>query len=154
MEYKILYIISFFLSLIIGSIAVIKIYEIISKIQEPNTKLKKIVLLILSYTYIFHFMYIDNLTFIENVIMTIGILLYILAVENIVIKNKLATGIIQCILAVATYQGTISIFLLTAALFLFIKKDITRKRKNKKSNNCFRCCFCSRNYKCNNGIYC
>ena len=124
---KNLYIFSTICSIAISSVSVILLYKIVYKILKPETKIKKFLLILLSYTYIFHFMSINNFEFFENCIMSIGILLYILAAQKIVIERKILLGTILCILATAMYQGTINSFLTTAILFLFLKKKTKKE---------------------------
>ena len=131
-SYKGMYVMSTIGTLIVGNITVIKIYQLIVKINKPETRIKKIILILLSYTYVFHFMMIDNIVFWENSIMTIGILLYINSAKNIILENKLGIGTIQCILAVAMYQGNINFFITTAFLFLLLNRELSKKEFLKK----------------------
>ena len=124
---KNLYIFSTICSMAICSISVMLIYKIVYKILKPETKTKKLILILLSYTYIFHFMSINNFEYFENCIMSIAVLIYILAAKKIVIDRKIQLGAILCILATAMYQGTINTFLITAILLLFLKKKTKKE---------------------------
>ena len=115
------YIILLIISILISSISVIKIYKIITKIKPTNKKILKLLVFIVCYCYIFHFMNIDNFRWIECIIMSISILLYILAAEKIILKDKPILGTVLCLLGIICYQGTINMFITTSVLFMLIQ---------------------------------
>ena len=84
---EVFYIILLSISILISAITVLKIYDIISKYKETKIK-QKIILAILAFCYIFNFMTINNMEFIECIVMAISILFYILTAENIIIKKN------------------------------------------------------------------
>lgn len=120
---KNLYIILLTLSLFISSITVLIIYEIAIDLKPTNNIFIKILLYLISYNFIFNFMYINNMQFMECFIMAVSILLFIIASKKIVIENKKFLGLLICILAVLFYQGTINIFITASVLFLLLKKN-------------------------------
>lgn len=128
---KVLYIILLFISILISSITVLKLYNIIN--QYKNTKIKqKIILLILVFCYIFNFMTINNMEYIEVIIMSISILLYILAAESIAIKGEPKKAFLYTFLAGVCYQGTINMLFLTTILFMALKYQKQEKVFNRK----------------------
>lgn len=124
---KNLYIISTILSIAISSISVMLIYKIIDNILKPENTIEKLILILLSYTYIFHFMSINDYEYFENCIISIGILLYIISAKKIIIDRKIVLGILLCIIATAMYQGTINTFITTSILFLLIQQKTKKE---------------------------
>ena len=80
------------LGIIVSSINVIKIYNVIEECKPTANKKIKILVYMISFCFIFNFMYIDSLEFIEGIIMAFSILFYIKSAEEIVIKNKSLKG--------------------------------------------------------------
>ena len=96
------------------------------------TKLKnfylEVVALVISYVTIFNFMYIENLYFVECFVMALSILLFTLAANTLVNRQKksvLVTGILV-ILGILCYQGTISFFIALSFVFSILnnKEDL------------------------------
>ena len=122
------YIILLVFSIFISSISVMKIYGIITQIKPTNRKIIKLLIFIACYCYIFHFMNIDNFKWIECIIISISVLLYILAAERIILKNQSILGNILCLLGIICYQGTINVFIATSVLFMFIQTSKVNKK--------------------------
>ena len=129
---EVYYIILTIIAIAISSISVIKIYNIVKKIDKTEGKIAKNILMIISYLYIFHFMFIDNMQFIENIVMALSILLYIISAEKIILQRKYKIGTILCVLATIAYQGTINVFITTAFLFVLIDNTQDIKTKTKQ----------------------
>ena len=129
---EVYYIIVTIIAIAISSISVIKIYNIVKKIDKTEGKIAKNILMIISYLYIFHFMFIDNMQFIENIVMALSILLYIISAEKIILQRKYKIGTILCVLATIAYQGTINVFITTAFLFVLIDNTQDIKTKTKQ----------------------
>ena len=81
-----------------------------------------------AYCYIFNFTNINNFQFIECIVMSISTLLYILASEELIIKDKKINCFALCMLATICYQGTIGMFFATTLLLIFIQKDRNFKK--------------------------
>lgn len=133
---EVYYIIVTIIAIAISSISVIKIYNIVKKIDKTEGKIAKSILMIISYLYIFHFMFIDNMQFIENIVMALSILLYIISAEKIILQRKYKIGTILCVLATIAYQGTINVFITTAFLFALIDNTQDIKIKTKQIIKC------------------
>ena len=70
-------------------------------------------------------MYLDNMYFVENIIMAISVLLFIKSADILVEKNNkylLKSGVLT-ILGVLAYQGTIGLFFTYVVLFSILKND-------------------------------
>ena len=116
-EFNIILLIS---SLFISSVSVIIVYETIKKIKPPKTIYMNVILFLISYCYIFHFMYIDSMQFAECIIMSMSVLFYIIAAKKIMLQNEKKQGFLFSLLGILLYRGTISIFITTSILFALI----------------------------------
>lgn len=126
-SYNVFYISLLILAIATFSACVLVLRNIIEKIKPPKTKLEKLCLLFLCYLYIFNFMSMDCMQFIECFIMAIGILLYIISAKKIVLDNKKIVGYIYCLIGIFCYQGSINMFIITAVLFLLLKQQKINK---------------------------
>lgn len=111
------------IGLIISCIAVIILKNMIMKFCKKQTKLQEVVAILIAYCTIFNFMYVENLYFVEAAVMACSVLLYILAVKQIVDKKKLyiLKSAILAIIATFCYQGTIGLFALYGVVFSIVK---------------------------------
>lgn len=125
---SIFYCICIITALIISAISVVKIYEIIQKIKPSESKLVKCILLIISYTYIFNFMSIDNMQFVESIVMAISIFLYIMASEKLIIEQKKLQALLLVVTSIFFYQGTINVFI----SFTFLLALLNHKKIDKE----------------------
>ena len=119
-------------AIIISSISVIKVYHIIIKIKPATNKKSDILMYLVSYCFIFNFMYIDGLEFAENLIIAFSILFYIKSAEEIIIKNRNLKGLLFFIIGILFYQGTINLYIATVILFLLISQEANKKQIIKK----------------------
>lgn len=112
------------IAIIVSCVSVLLLFQTIKNIKAPKGLYSQILLIIACYYTIFHFMYIENLYFLECGIMALSILLYILSAKTLIEKNRLwiiKSFAFLCI-SLMCYQGTISMFFLTV-LVLAICKD-------------------------------
>lgn len=109
--------------IIISCIATIIIKNIILGLKSTNNKKNELLVLVLSYLVIFNFMYIEAIYFLEIIIISLSILLYVIATKVIIErrKNYLINALILVILGVISYQGTISFFIAFSISMLIIK---------------------------------
>ena len=128
---KVFYIILICLSMLILSFTVLKLYTVISKYKKTGVK-EKIILAVLGFCYIFNFTTINSMEFVECIVMSLSILLYILVAENIVIKKDVKKVILYTFLAGICYQGTINMLFITAILFFFLEYKKGEKIDKKK----------------------
>lgn len=135
MDLKIFYIILLSISILISSITVLKLYNIINKYKNAKIK-QKVILIVLVFCYIFNFMTINNMEYIECAVMAISIFLYTLAAENIAIKKEPKKVFLYIFLAGICYQGTINMLFLTTILFMLLEYKKEEKTFNKKNLYC------------------
>ena len=128
---KVFYIILICLSMLILSFTVLKLYTVISKYKKTGVK-EKIILAVLAFCYIFNFTTINSMEFVECIVMSLSILLYILVAENIVIKKDVKKVVLYTFLAGICYQGTINMLFITAILFFFLEYKKGEKIDKKK----------------------
>lgn len=117
------------LSIAISCFAIIVLKNMILELKKSDNKYKEIIAVIISYITIFNFMYVENLYFVESFVMSLSILMFILAIKEIIKKDKLyyLKSLILCIIGTVSYQGTIGIFIVFGLLFTLISN-----KKNKK----------------------
>lgn len=123
-----------FLALIISNFSVISLKKIIERYKNSNNIKQKIIVTLISYVFIFNFMYMDCLNFAESCFIALSIFLFIKSAD-ILCENQKKSFIestILAIMAILCYQSSISIFF--ASLFLFTvlrnKNDIKQEFKN------------------------
>ncbi len=119
------------IALFISCITVIILKNMIIDMKKTDNKFLEIIAIIISYITIFNFMYVENLYFIEAMVMAISILMYILSVKEIIKKDKFyyIKALILAIIATFSYQGTIGLFIICGFVFIIIKN-----KENKKEN--------------------
>lgn len=122
--------ITLFLALLISNVTVVILNKIIKKYKEPETIFKKIILILMCYVTIFNFMYLENMYFVENIVMSISILLYIIAAYILAEKNKnyIVKSLLLTILGVISYQGTIGVMFVFLMLFTILKNKDNYKQ--------------------------
>ena len=133
---NIMYIINIFIAIIILSICVIQIYNIIKKYKQPQKRIHKAIAFMISYTYIFNFLLVDIMKYIDSFVISTSILLYILAIKKIIIDKQNKTGILLTILGVICYQGTIPVYIATAILITLLDNKTINKQFFKKILPC------------------
>ena len=87
--------------------------KIIKKYKEPKNIFQEIIVIIISYITVFNFMYLENMYFVECIVMAASVLLFIISADILVEKNNkyFIKSTILTILGIMFYQGTIGIFL-------------------------------------------
>lgn len=110
-------------SIFISCISVILLKNIITSFKNTESRKQEILVLLVSYLAIFNFMYIETLYFLETMIISSSILLYILACKGLIIKNShyKIKVLMLVLLGINAYQGTISFFMILAIIILLIK---------------------------------
>ena len=105
-------------SIMIFSICVVYLKEILLKLIE-NKKLEYLVL-ILAFTAIFSFVMSDIMQFLENIVIAISVLLYIIAAKKLILDNKKIYCLVLVISGMFCYQATICFFLQLVLLFVLL----------------------------------
>lgn len=130
------YIINIIIAIIILSICVIQIYHLIERYKKLEKTRDKTIAFMLSYTYIFNFLIVDVLKYIDSFIIASSILLFIIAIKKIIIEKKNKIGFLLTILGVICYQGTIPVFIATSILVTLLENKTINKHYFKKILPC------------------
>ncbi len=133
---KIMHIISVIISIFILSLCVIQIYDVIENCKKSQNRKEKMIAFLLSYTYIFNFLIVDILKFIDGFVISLSILCFIIAIKKIVIEKKEKIGFALTFLGVICYQGTIPVYIATAILVSILKNKIINKEFFKNILTC------------------
>lgn len=118
------------IAIILSCIVVILLKKIILRFRPAENKWLEAIVITICYVTIFNFMYLENLYFIECIVMAFSLLLYTFGASILVNKTKwyfFKSGLCV-VLGMIAYQGTIGFFLALVFLFSIIKN------KNKISN--------------------
>lgn len=112
-----------FVGIIISCIVVIFLKKVILKFRPAESKYIEIIVTIICYVTIFNFMYLENLYFIECIVMALSLLLYCLGAYILVDKTKgyFLKSVLCVIIGMLSYQGTIGFFLALVFLFSILK---------------------------------
>ena len=115
--------ITLFFALLISNITVIILIKIIERYKKPKNTIQKITLIIISYITIFNFMYLENMYFVESIVMATSVLLYIVSADILIQKKKkhIIKSLFLTIVGIVCYQGTIGILFAFTILFTILK---------------------------------
>ena len=119
-------------AIIISSVVVIKLKNLVIKNYENITKKKEILFTIVSFFTIFNFMYIEDMYFVECVVMAISLLFFTYSAEFIVYAEKTRRFFIAVILStlgVIAYQGTIGYLIILTFILSLLKNSVILEGK-------------------------
>ncbi len=118
-------IITLIISIILSCIVVILLKKVILEYKPTQSKWLEIIVTVISYITIFNFMYLENLYFIECIVMALSLLLYTISAKILVNKGKgyLLKSLLCTIIGMLAYQGTIGFFLTLVLLFSILKNE-------------------------------
>lgn len=121
-----------FLSLIVSCISIMKLKNIVEKNKKTENLFKEIILIIICFTIIFNFMFLENMQFAETFVMSMSILLYIIGADILTSeeKNRFIKTCILVILGIFCYQGTLGSFVVMVFMFSIIKDKQKELLKN------------------------
>lgn len=116
-------IITLFIALNISCLSVIILKNIIGNYKKYDNNKKEILGLIISYITIFNFMYLENMYFVESIVMAISVLALLKSADILIKKeNKYyIKSLLLALIAVFSYQGTICFFILIGIVLSIIK---------------------------------
>lgn len=116
-------ILTLLIAIIISCVVVVLLKRIILKYRPAENKWLELIVIISAYVTIFNFMYLENLYFIECIVMALSLLLYTLGANILVNKTKLylIKSSVCVIIGMIAYQGTIGFFLALVLLFSILK---------------------------------
>lgn len=112
------------LALIVSSVSVLVLKKWVEKYKKFESITGQIFLTLVCFFTIFNFMYLENMYFLECLVMAFSVLLYIVSAKCIIEKGKFyfLKSMILMILAIICYQGTISCFFITVLVFSILKE--------------------------------
>ena len=115
--------ITLILGLAVSTISVMYIKNIINRYKKADSKYKNILITIISYFTIFNFMYVEVMYFVESFVISLSVLLYIVAADILVKREKehFVKSLLIVILAIMFYQGSIGMYFLTVLLISIMK---------------------------------
>ena len=130
-SYKVWYIINLAIAIFISAITVLQLYMIINHYKKAKNTKNKCIYFLVSYTFIFNFVQIDTMQFIE----AFAIATSILSLKNTVINKNKKMGFIYAVLGMLWYQGTVTIYIATAFLMCLLETKKINKEFFKKILN-------------------
>lgn len=115
--------ITLIVALLISNITVFVLSKIIKKYKKTNNIFQDVIVIIISYITIFNFMYLENMYFVESIVMAISVLLFLISAYLLVEKSKnyIINSMIFTIIGIICYQGTIGIIFAFSILFSILK---------------------------------
>lgn len=134
-SYKVWYIINLAITIFISAITVLQLYMIINHYKKAKNTKNKCIYFLVSFLFIFNFVQIDTMQFIEAFAIATSVLLYILSLKNTVINKNKKMGFIYAILGMLWYQGTVTIYIATAFLMCLLETKKINKEFFKKILN-------------------
>jgi len=130
--------ITLIMAILISCISVLYLKNIILICIKEKNKIANIIAYAISYLIIFNFMYLDNLYFVECMVMSISVLLYLIAANIIVKKEKgyFYKSLLLVIIGMFCYQGTINFVFTMTIVLLFAKHRKINKEFLKEIITC------------------
>lgn len=124
-------ILSFVLAIGFLSYGVVIVYQIIKNALNSVDKRELLLFIIISYLFVYSYLTIEHIFFLESCIMSLGVLLSVFAVKIIVenVRYRYVKAIFILCIAVFCYQGSIAIFPMLLLTYYFLLKPLTGKRK-------------------------
>ena len=122
-------------ALVISCICVIKLKNIIINCSNSESRTKEIFVTIASFFTIFNFMYIEDMYFVEAIVMALSLLLFIYSANIIANKKSLKSKLIALILAIIgiiAYQGTAGFLIILTFVISLIKNKVELKGQKDK----------------------
>ena len=98
-DYNVFVILTVMLALLITSIVVVYFYHMIEKYFNKEKSTYKLIFLGICFTIYFNFMYIECLYFVECVVMSLALLLYLISADYFINKKNIWIAVILAILA-------------------------------------------------------
>lgn len=122
LNYDVFIILTVVIAIFISSINVVILFDIIVKCKNITSKYLKMALLIALYVTVFNFMYIENLYFVESIVMALSLLFYTISAKNLM-NNNLTKTIVLSLAATLCYNGFLCYFITIVALLSLLEDD-------------------------------
>lgn len=120
-----------FLAIFVSCVSIMLLKTIIEKNKKTKNIFEEIVLTIICWTTIFNFMFLENMQFAECFVMSMSILLFIIAANELVNKNSFVKSMLIAILGILFYQATIGVLPILTFVFSIVRNEENRiKFKN------------------------
>lgn len=116
------------LAIFISCLTIMIVKNIIISKKAPQNRWQEILILVIIHTIIFNFAYLENMQFVECMVMSLSVLFYTLAAKKIVFERKYIISAILSIIATLCYQGTIGWFITATLLFSLIEENKINKK--------------------------
>lgn len=114
------------IAILVSNISIILIYDFVLKNLKSSEKYNKFIIILVCSSIIYNFMFIDIMYFVENGVISLSILMYLISAKLLVnsknIKDYIGSLIIA-IIGVFLYQGTIGMLIMFLLLFSIIKGE-------------------------------
>lgn len=124
-------ILSFLIAIGLLSYTAVIIYQIIKKVLNTISKRESLLLILISHLFVYSYLAIEHIFFLESCMMALGILLSIIAAKVIIEdkKYKYIKAILIILTAVFCYQGSIAIFPMFLLTYYFLLVPLKGKEK-------------------------
>lgn len=116
------------LAIFISCITIMIIKNIVVSKKTPQNIWQETLITLIIHTIIFNFAYLENMQYVECMVMSLSILFYTLAAKKIVFDKKYIISAILSIIATLCYQGTIGWFITATLLFSLINENKINKK--------------------------
>ena len=134
MPIEVYMIFSLIIALIFMSLSVVALYKILKRNIESESKTLCVTLLLISFVFIYNYLAIEFIYFLESFILAIGIYLSIIAAKFIIDneKYKYIKAMLVLTIAVFCYQGSIAIFpmIIMTYYLLLDRSNLKESMKN------------------------
>lgn len=128
MSYDVFIISTVILGILFTSITCVIFYNIIIKYFKNLKKIEKILLLLISYIVHFNFMYVENLYFVEAVVMGLTLLFYLLSAKNLIYNKSKLKAILFAVLGTFSYNGLICYYITIVSFLSIIENNENEKK--------------------------
>lgn len=121
-----------FLALVVSCLSIMKIKSIVEKTKKIENLFQEFILIVICFTVIFNFMFLENMQFADSFTMAMSILLYIIGADVFTSEEKwrFIKACILVILGIFCYQGTLGFFVVMVFMFSIIKNKHKELLKN------------------------
>ena len=128
MDYKLFIILTVLIAIFITSVTIIIFYNEVLKTMKQVDLKDRIFVACISFVIFFNFMYIENLYFVECIVMSLALILYLVSAILFVKRKNIVLSIILAILANICYNGMQCYYIIIVFLFsLLLEKDKYKK---------------------------
>lgn len=121
MSYDLFIQLTVILAILITSITVIIFYNIICKYLNTDSFKEQIIILLISYLIFFNFMYIENLYFVESIVMALTLLLYVISANCLIKRKSIILSIVLAVVGTFCYNGFLCVYIILNCVLSLLK---------------------------------